>query len=185
MTSELCIQSSLHNSFTDTMAQQTPPLSHYETLQISPAFVSAQKNPSLVLRHAYRRALLRHHPDKHQIPPPPTTITVDRITQAFNTLIDPSSKAVYDRSLLLANKLSSTPGPQRDEFQTGIEAVDLDDLEYHDEEGCWFRACRCGNERGFLLTEDDLDEASDHGEVVAGCAGCSLWIKVHFAEAEQ
>ena len=116
-------------------------------------------------------------------------VTIDRIAEAFHVLSSPSGKAEYDKSLLVLHRSEpqresnqqQQQQQQQDNFQTGIETVDLDDLDYDEDQLCWHRACRCGHDRGFFLGEDDLDEASDHGEVVVGCSGCSLWIKVHFA----
>jgi hypothetical protein len=49
---------------------------------------------------------------------------------------------------------------------------------------CWYRGCRCGDERGFMVTEMDLEKEAEHGEVVIGCRGCSLWMKILFAMEE-
>lgn len=70
-------------------------------------------------------------------------------------------------------------------FRTGIETVDLDDLEVDEAQGIWYRSCRCGDERGFLIKEADLEEAAEDGEVSVGCRGCSLWLKVLFGVVED
>lgn len=64
--------------------------------------------------------------------------------------------------------------------------VDLEDLgcDESGEEIVWFRECRCGDERGFLVSEDELEKEVEHGEIVVGCRGCSLWLKVLFAAEE-
>jgi curved DNA-binding protein CbpA len=49
----------------------------------------------------------------------------------------------------------------------------------------WYRSCRCGNPRGYHFTEADLEEAADLGELMVGCADCSLWLRVHFAVLED
>lgn len=71
--------------------------------------------------------------------------------------------------------------------------MDLEDLseDGNEDGGVWFRGCRCGDERGFLVTEEDLERGVDaenegkgttgRGEVVVGCRGCSLWVRVVFA----
>lgn len=70
-------------------------------------------------------------------------------------------------------------------FQTGVENVDLDDLAFDEEDECWYRSCRCGNERSYLFSETDLEEVGDEGELVVGCLDCSLWLRVHFAVLED
>ena len=46
----------------------------------------------------------------------------------------------------------------------------------------WTRPCRCGAEAGFRILEQELEEAEDMGEteVLVGCQGCSLWVRVGF-----
>ena len=62
----------------------------------------------------------------------------------------------------------------------------MEDLEYEEAQGTpvWYRICRCGDDRGFLIREQDLEEAEDDGEICVGCRGCSLWLKVLFAVVE-
>lgn len=99
---------------------------------------------------------------------------------------------------------NSTPNPNSDSdsdsdsdeiFRTGLETVDLDDLHFvetnnnkdqqdsqqeQEQEQTWTRACRCGDEAGFAVTETDLDANAEDGEVIVGCRGCSLWLRVLF-----
>lgn len=46
----------------------------------------------------------------------------------------------------------------------------------------WTRSCRCGAEQGFRILESELEEAEGRGEseVLVGCEGCSLWVRVGF-----
>ncbi|KAH7077302.1 diphthamide biosynthesis protein 4 [Paraphoma chrysanthemicola] len=46
----------------------------------------------------------------------------------------------------------------------------------------WTRACRCGAEQGFRILEEELGDAEARGEkeVLVGCEGCSLWVRVGF-----
>lgn len=46
----------------------------------------------------------------------------------------------------------------------------------------WTRACRCGAEKGYRIQERELEEAELRGEteVLVGCEGCSLWVRVGF-----
>jgi diphthamide biosynthesis protein 4 len=117
--------------------------------------------------------------------------TVDQITLAFSTLSDPKSRAAYDASLAVDHysAIKGTDG-NRDgkDWKTGIETVDLDDLEVCEEENVeqvWYRGCRCGDEKGFVVRERDLEDAAQDGEVTVGCKGCSLWLKVLFGVVED
>jgi diphthamide biosynthesis protein 4 len=115
------------------------------------------------------------------------TFTIDEITAAYKTLSDPALRAEYDRVRRLER---GTTGEGEKRFHTGLEVVDLEDLvcEETGDDGqellCWYRGCRCGDERGFMVTELDLEKEAEHGEVVIGCRGCSLWMKVLFAMEE-
>lgn len=176
---------------------------HYDILSIPQSLVEESKDDQIpgLLRQAYHRALLRHHPDKAPKPnssvtdPPSTssistsqpTYTVDQITSAYTLLLSPKLRSEYDNQLriLSGNTTSSTPS----EFQTGIETLDLDDLASDESrvtgETTWFKPCRCGNERGFVFSEADLEEAGDLGELIVGCQDCSLWLRVCFAVLED
>ena len=176
-----------------------PAPTYYEILSLSPTTLSHADDPATtttLIKRAYRRALLSHHPDKktptittnpqqhhnhHQ-----NTFTIDQISTAYATLSHPPSRQAYDQTLL-----SQSPSPQATQaanFQTGIETLDLDDLNSHqDDDGTtrWYRACRCGNPRGYLFAESDLEEAADLGELMVGCADCSLWLRVCFAVVDD
>ncbi|QKX53631.1 uncharacterized protein TRUGW13939_00710 [Talaromyces rugulosus] len=176
------------------------------------------------IKNAYHKALLKHHPDKAtNIPFPKSkgtgsssvaagdgTYTIDEITNAYKILADPELRAEYDRELRLQRKNQAAADDDGlDVFRTGLEVVDLEELDCSDglsesmngtttknhennddeeEEGhmlYWFRGCRCGDQKGFIVTEDELEAEAQHGEIVVGCRGCSLWIKVLFAVAEE
>lgn len=176
----------------------TPPQpTYYDILQISPSSLdSAQQDRSQALKRAYHRALLIHHPDKQNrrrqrseaADAGAAGVTVDQISLAYATLASPARRAAYDKALLLAARgsssslpSSSSPGESRRFFHTGIQDADLDDLEFDPVAEEWFRACRCGNPRGYRFGEADLEETADFGEVMVGCADCSLWLRVRFA----
>ncbi|RAH74101.1 diphthamide biosynthesis protein 4 [Aspergillus aculeatinus CBS 121060] len=190
-----------------TLTTNPLPLDYYEILNLS--FTSAPLSKQ-ELKTAYHRALLKHHPDKaaaastpaqdaplgylastntHSSPPQTRPYTIDEITAAYKTLSVPSLRAEYDRSLRL-DRARAAAGQEKAGgngvlFHTGLEVVDLEDLgcaEGEDGEGdMWYRGCRCGDEKGFLLTEEDLEREAENGEIVVGCRGCSLWMKVLFA----
>ncbi|CRG90138.1 hypothetical protein PISL3812_07180 [Talaromyces islandicus] len=171
------------------------------------------------IKNAYHKALLKHHPDKatntRGTKPSPLAssssstacdgaYTIDEITNAYKILADPELRAEYDRELRLQRKNQAAGGggggDGLDVFHTGLEVVDLEELDCSDslpeptngsrgEEDSdmlyWFRGCRCGDEKGFIVTEDELEAEAQHGEIVVGCRGCSLWIKVLFAVAAE
>jgi diphthamide biosynthesis protein 4 len=145
------------------------------------------------LTQSYHRALLLHHPDKlngvenmtpmRQTEPRTKVYSIDEITIAYKTLSDHTLRADYDKHLRTLQQQSNTRGLERP-FHTGLETVDLDDMNYDDTQETWNRSCRCGDSRGFQITEIDLEKACEDGEVVAGCKGCSLWLRVLFALSE-
>lgn len=161
-------------------------MSHYAVLGIS----DRQHDPSLTqqdIKHAYKCALLLHHPDKERRSPLPaadhqhaSAVSIDDITTALKTLSDPLSKSEYDRTLRLANARDDTTGKTGKLYHTGLDTVDLDDLDFHESLNTWTRSCRCGQTEGFLVTEEELDKHADQGELITGCRGCSLWLKVLF-----
>ncbi|MCJ1308874.1 hypothetical protein MMC25_002529 [Agyrium rufum] len=189
------------------------------------------------LKTAYRKALLTNHPDKStSLSTTPTTTpskttfdvqqpntkpiySIDAITHAYRTLSNPSTRASYDQNLRLRFQHQSTPNHSsspannsendlKNPSLTGLETVDLDDLTFDEEDGLWFRACRCGAERGFIISGGDLEremevqaqirgltwrsqggegegegyeeEGNVESEILVGCSGCSLWLEVGF-----
>lgn len=173
-------------------------------------FPSSSSSPSKQqIKLAYHKALLRHHPDKSRAIAQETlaksdssmlsaasslartvdsnrqkTYTIDEITTAYKTLSTPSLRAEYDRALRLDRAKASQHRETGDVFHTGLEVVDLEDLacdESDAENLVWYRGCRCGDERGFLVGESELEKEAEGGEIVVGCRGCSLWLKVLFA----
>lgn len=154
-------------------------MTHYEILSLPQPQPSLDGNASPTkltpeaVKQAYRAALLQHHPDKSKTA---SSASIDAIKLAFTILSDPVSKIEYDRTLLVQPKQSQKA------FHTGEEVLDLDDLPYDEEGGVWYRACRCGAERGYILREHELEEEESRGgrEVIVGCAGCSLSLRVSF-----
>jgi curved DNA-binding protein CbpA len=166
--------------------------SHYEILGLPETIRNESNIPAQTLRGAYRRALLQNHPDKSQLSPSLTltseasAYSIDQISEAFNVLSDARSRAKYDKELKLQNGGANAAGEKgRQAFRTGVETVDLDDLDFDEAQEEWYRSCRCGDERGFLIKEADLEEAADDGELNVGCKGCSLWLKVLFEVVEE
>ncbi len=173
----------------------TKDIDHYSLLALpSPGYGHSVSTQDIKL--AYRRALLRHHPDKSKPPLASSTsshitaivkLPISDITTAYQTLLNPTSRAEYDRLLLLqpGKAVSKSRGGQSAEtFRSGLEAVDLDDLDYDEVDNIWYRSCRCGERRGFVVTEQDLEAEAKHGELMIGCRGCSLWLNVLFQASD-
>lgn len=161
---------------------------HYEVLGLPETIRDESNIPAQTLRGAYRRALLQNHPDKSQLAPKPsltskdTIYSIDQISKAFAILSDAGSRAKYDKELKLQNNGVNAAGEKgRQSFRTGVETVDLDDLEFNQSRTQWYKSCRCGDECGFLVRETDLEEAAEDGELNVGCKGCSLWLRVLYA----
>ena len=167
------------------MKQIPIPQNHYKVLSLPKVSESGHVPTLEVIKRAYHRALLIYHPDKSH----PATLsrpkyTIDQITQAYQVLSDPVSRSSFDQSLRLNPKFSSLARGATVSILTG-ETVDLDDLIYDDEQKLWYRACRCGQERGFVVTEDDLEKQKAEGEALVGCLGCSLWTKILFTAQDE
>jgi diphthamide biosynthesis protein 4 len=135
------------------------------------------------LKRGYKRALLSHHPDKQSGSSMKSLITVDMIALAFHTLSNPEKRAEYDREL--KNRRSTQLDISRGtESCTGLDVIDLGDLTCDGATGNWTKDCRCGSQPAFILTEAELEANSHLGEVIVGCKGCSLWLKVLYSEEE-
>ncbi|KAH7209222.1 hypothetical protein DER44DRAFT_883202 [Fusarium oxysporum] len=128
---------------------------HYQVLNLTPTLLDTQHDSTPLIKRAYHRALLRNHPDKvTNSDPSSVCFTVDQITTALTILSDPSCRAAYDAALRV-----SRPSEKRDgSFQIGVESVDLDDLAFDEDQECWYRPCRCGNEHSYEFCEADLEE---------------------------
>lgn len=167
------------------MPERTSPQNHYEILGL-PSSIPARKDlTNNDIRHAYRRALLLHHPDKsrHSLTSPPASQhTIDAITLAYKTLINPSTRSEYDLSLLTPPPATKAPFQA---FHPGLETVDLGDMGYDEKEEMWYRGCRCGKDGVFVITEEELELNAEYGETITPCQGCSLWLRVTFAVAED
>ncbi|EME39306.1 hypothetical protein DOTSEDRAFT_138882 [Dothistroma septosporum NZE10] len=159
---------------------------HYQVLDLDGRRNQRLLSPSEI-RQAYKQALLYHHPDKQTdgaVRPPSgrATPSIDEITNAYKVLSDPTLRADYDRELRLQR------GDDDDEkvnnHRTGMETVDLEEMDLDEDRECWTRPCRCGNQPAFVITESELEKNADYGELVTGCKGCSLWLKVLFSVAD-
>ncbi|CAK7222127.1 Diphthamide biosynthesis protein 4 [Sporothrix eucalyptigena] len=158
-----------------------------------------QATRAALVRRAYRRALLQHHPDKQ--------MREGSSASASGAYTVDDIKAAYVALTGDIPTLSTPAQPTLDTTATGLEVVDLDELPYEEATQTWYRACRCGNPRGYTFGERDLEEELDAeameellgpstspapsshskkipaGELLVGCQDCSLWLCVHFAVA--
>jgi len=157
---------------------------YYEVLALSQSPRAHHLISQEDIKLAYRRALLQHHPDKSapsSLQPAKRKYTIDEITTAYKVLSDSSARSEFNRQLRLLTSHSSQPAVKP---LSGLETIDLDDLEFDSTKNIWYRSCRCGNEKGYLITEDELEKEAEHSEIITGCGGCSLWLKVVFQQAD-
>ncbi|RCI15390.1 hypothetical protein L249_6988 [Ophiocordyceps polyrhachis-furcata BCC 54312] len=175
----------------------------------------AQENPSRLVRQAYRRALLRNHPDKagavsssSSSSSPSSSASPSSPSPAVQALHRPSQQPKQPPLYTVdqigqAFAVLASPSRRADydasllrlvadaslsgptRFQTGVENADLDDLPFDEEGGRWYRPCRCGNDKGYSFDEADLADAADEGLLIVGCLDCSLWLRVHFAAVDD
>ena len=187
------------------MPHALPTLDHYATLNLLPPTLrDPQSHSAAAIRQAYRTALLKYHPDKaathlptsaaeatpspappkHLSTPPPS---IDEISEAYRILSSPAQRRTYDRQLLSspATKEKSVAGSQCAHryaaTEDGIEVIHFSSLQ-SDGEGVWWHACgRCADPHGFEIVEENLVDIRAEGaenEVVLGCQGCSMWIRI-------
>lgn len=158
------------------------------------------------LLHHHPDKQKKKQPQESTSPPtiyPPAAATIDEITEAYRVLGNASERAKYDVELrkwkTMNNHLHHHHNNQHQHQadviittrHTGMEIVDLEDLDFEvggleNEKDAtatgniWKRACRCGSIPAFVVTEAELEKSADEGELVTGCKGCSLWLKVMF-----
>lgn len=167
------------------MPESTYTQNHYEVLALPSNHSTSKDLTDKDIRHAYRRALLLHHPDKSRpsITSPRTSrYTIDAITLAYKTLINPSTRSKYDLSLITPSTATKVPFRPS---HPGLDTVDLGDMGYDGTEQMWYRGCRCGKDGVFVITEEELELNAEYGETITPCQGCSLWLRVTFAMAED
>ncbi|KAJ3257341.1 Diphthamide biosynthesis protein 4 [Boothiomyces macroporosus] len=93
---------------------------------------------------------------------------VSETNAAYQVLSDTQKRFEYDQLLRKSNLAGAV---QAD--------VDLDDMEYNDENSTYRYDCRCGGM--YIVTEDQLEDG------IAGveCNQCSLCVKLHYQLAEE
>lgn len=159
---------------------------YYSVLALErPGSKKATTIPKEKLKAAYQQALLLHHPDRMnsaryndgQTQPQngSSHYSIDQIISAYETLSDPVKKSAYDDTLFGREAIRLKSGTGH-----GAESYDLDDLDFDESTRMWYKGCRCGNVKGYSISETQLEEASSNGEIYVGCADCSLFIRVSF-----
>ena len=115
--------------------------------------------------------------------------SVDAITAAYRVLGSAEARRTFERELLARGAVGGGGGEVGWDadagLHVGLEVVDLDDLAWEEGEsgeGVWWRSCRCGEERGFVVREQQLVREEEAGgrELLVGSVGCSLWLRVGF-----
>lgn len=122
-------------------------------------------------------------------------ITIPAIKTAYLILSNPERRQEYDLNLKLGGDGGGVTGStgKSKAPKAANDQIDLDDMECKVEmspdgitETCtWTRACRCGEDEGYILNEIDLEEnGADSTSITVQCVGCSLWIEVLYAVEE-
>lgn len=118
--------------------------------------------------------------------------SVDAITAAYRVLSSAEARRAFERGLLARGAVGRSGGGEAGwdadadaGAHVGLEIMDLDDLAWEEGEsgeGVWWRSCQCGEERGFVVRERQLVREEEAGgrELLVGCVGCSLWLRVGF-----
>ena len=161
-------------------------VNYYHVLDLSGSTSNVPAVGQAEIKQAYRHALLSNHPDKSQaadlVHRGIARYTVDEVTKAYNTLIDPKRRLEHDRQILLEPRGT---GNNHAQSHPGIDTLDLDDLDRDESSGAWYIACRCGNKEGFTVTENELESSFLLGEIIAECQSCSLHLRLTFAAADE
>ncbi|KAK9471031.1 uncharacterized protein V1510DRAFT_234979 [Dipodascopsis tothii] len=192
----------------DALGLPPPP----ESDDVSPVEIKQAYHNSLLLYHPDKAQDL---PDGYS-----SAELLDAVIAAYTVLSVPRTRRVYDQSLLLHTVGSATGSVAAFAAATeNAETVDLDDLDHIEictvhnslddylrgiaapdaaclaDKHCnfievWSRSCRCGNIRGYVVTDELLEQLldaqeeqggrTDGGELLTQCTGCSSWIKIAF-----
>ncbi|RCH99095.1 Diphthamide biosynthesis protein 4 [Rhizopus azygosporus] len=134
---------------------------YYEVLGVS-------ETASLdLIKQRFHQLILQHHPDKSTNE---NDYTAQRVLKAWEVLRNAESRKRYD--IELESKRN------KNDLAIGAE-IDLDDMEYAEEDRSYFYECRCSGD--YIITEIDLE----HGIDIVGCNNCSLKIRVLYEVLEE
>lgn len=178
----------------------------FEVLSISPRSLDGQDPTSQakIARQAYRRALLKHHPDRQAQRTDENAaassdsssastgsssqhFTVDQITEAYTVLSDAKKRREYTRTLRSQTKATSSSAAntktkrRQRSSASEVGTVDLDsDMKWDGKRRLYYRACDgCGEARGFSLREDEIEDDSEEDfEMILECSGCEKSLNV-------
>ncbi|KAI5998096.1 hypothetical protein EDD15DRAFT_2243557, partial [Pisolithus albus] len=135
------------------------------------------------------RTLMQVHPDKRtKLASPSETVApssdehsvdIALIKEAYVTLIDPSSRAAYDASLVREGAYGRGPRPAQVVSLADFTLVTTYERDYDDEKHEWFYECRCGGV--YHIVEQDLES----GRHLVGCQSCSEVICVGYELVED
>lgn len=135
---------------------------YYEVLGVS------ETASTELIKQKFHQLILEHHPDKSS--GNDNNGTAQQVLKAWDVLRSISSRKQYDIEL----------ESQRNKQDLAIGAeVDLDDMEYNEEEKSFFLECRCSGT--YEITENDLENDID----IVGCNNCSLKIRVLYEVLED
>ncbi|KAG4105905.1 dnaJ-like protein subfamily C member 24-like protein [Neocallimastix lanati (nom. inval.)] len=146
-------------------------MNSYEILDVDP------NTDFEIIKKTYQKLILKYHPDKLQQIGITSKIEIEKnkkkfqeIQKAWDNISSVEKKLQYDKELL-ANSFK----------QEGVinEEIDLDDMEYDEDEETYFSECRCGGI--YKITVDDLENNVN----VISCDICSLKIKVLYEVIED
>lgn len=135
---------------------------HYEVLQVS------ETASTDLIKQRFQQLILINHPDKQT--KATDTDRAHKILKAWEVLRSPTSRRAYDIEL----------ESERNKKDLAIGAeVDLDEMEYNEEDRSFSLVCRCSGD--YVITEDELETNID----VVGCNNCSLRIRVLYDVVEE
>ncbi|ORX82524.1 DnaJ-domain-containing protein [Anaeromyces robustus] len=146
-------------------------MNSYEVLDVDP-------NTNFdIIKKTYQKLILKYHPDKLQQSGIKSQEIIEEnnrkfqeIQKAWDNISTPQKKIQYDKELLAKSFK-----------QDGVinEEIDLDDMEYDEEEEAYYSECRCGGI--YKITVEDLENNIN----VVSCDVCSLKIKVLYEVIED
>ncbi|KAG5352101.1 hypothetical protein E4T56_gene12840 [Termitomyces sp. T112] len=142
--------------------------------------VARNASPSEI-KIAYRRTLLRYHPDKNnhnvsKITQSDSVVSISLIKDAYNTLSDPEIRKRYDAD---AHRRSVTMAPRP------AQVVSLEEFEEamteSEKDSVWRYQCRCGGM--YRITAADME----NGHHLVGCSSCSevVWVGYELQESDN